>query len=808
MRRAVMLGAVLAMAGAGSARASTPTFVNGLAQNVFSSNQADWVRSEGWVVSGSDSDGDGKPDRIHFDVTRPKETATDGLKVPTIMEASPYFANLGPNSNWTVDLEIGQQPPTRIFQPDFATKNTSPKISTDYEAQWLPRGFAVVHAENPGTGWSQGCPTDGAPNENDAVKSVIDWLGGRAKAYTTEDGTTELTADWSSGHVGMMGTSYNGTLPIAAAATGVQGLDAIVPISPVTDYYDYYRANGMVRGPGGWQGEDSDVLADVVYTRQDETYPRTKCRALINQIAHDEDRVTGDRNAFWDARNLNALVPKMHAAVLLAHGNNDDNVQTKNSTEFYDLIRKAGLPHEFYFHQGGHGGAPPDVMVNRWFSRFLYGQQNGAETQPHSWVVRTETNACPPRQTTVTGDQSNTATLTVADSSVFPLGFTLTVPQTNSNGTVTSTTRVINDIPDATHVVLASAVATSTGQKVAGGAIVNLVCGNANPTPYSEWPDPAAKPVKQSLVAGAPGRGTLTFAKSTTGTEMLTDNAQIPATTSMNAASSGTRLVYQTQPLTQAVRLSGTPYMNLKIAFSKPKANLTGVLISYPAAGGNGTILSRGWIDPENRNSDRVSEPITPGTFYSIRFDLQPKDMVIPAGRRLAFMILSSDFEHTLRPAAGTQLTVDTAASSVELPIVGGANALADADGDPYHETNVDGGVAGSVPATLALTLGAPASFGAFTPGVAKDYTATTAANVISTAGDATLSVSDPGHLTNGTFSLPAALQVAFSKSAWSAPVSNDPVTITFTQHIGATDALRTGSYSKTLTFTLSTTTP
>jgi len=122
--------------------------------------------------------------------------------------------------------------------------------------------------------------------------------------------------------------------------------------------------------------------------------------------------------------------------------------------------------------------------------------------------------------------------------------------------------------------------------------------------------------------------------------------------------------------------------------------------------------------------------------------------------------------------------------------------------------TSTSGTVGGSVPATLALTLGAPASFGAFTPGVAKDYMATTSANVVSTAGDAALTVGDPGRLTNGSFSLPSPLQVAFSKSTWSAPVSNDPVTITFTQHIGANDALRTGSYSKTLTFTLSTTTP
>ena len=116
--------------------------------------------------------------------------------------------------------------------------------------------------------------------------------------------------------------------------------------------------------------------------------------------------------------------------------------------------------------------------------------------------------------------------------------------------------------------------------------------------------------------------------------------------------------------------------------------------------------------------------------------------------------------------------------------------------------------VSGAVPATLSLTLGAAASFGAFTAGVDKDYTATTDANVISSAGDAALSVSDPGHMANGTFTLPEPLQVSLSKTSWTAPVSNDSVAITFKQKIKATDALRTGTYSKTLTFTLSTTNP
>ncbi len=142
--------------------------------------------------------------------------------------------------------------------------------------------------------------------------------------------------------------------------------------------------------------------------------------------------------------------------------------------------------------------------------------------------------------------------------------------------------------------------------------------------------------------------------------------------------------------------------------------------------------------------------------------------------------------------------------------------------------TQVPGGVGGTVPATLALTLGPPAQFGAFTPGVAREYSASTTANVVSTAGDALLSVADPsanhtGHLVNGSFFLPQPLRVralnaansgtAFNPVpinllAYDGPISNDAVTLQFRQSIAANDALRTGTYSKTLMFTLSTTSP
>jgi hypothetical protein len=144
-----------------------------------------------------------------------------------------------------------------------------------------------------------------------------------------------------------------------------------------------------------------------------------------------------------------------------------------------------------------------------------------------------------------------------------------------------------------------------------------------------------------------------------------------------------------------------------------------------------------------------------------------------------------------------------------------------------FQRTDVPGEVTGSVPGTLALSIGPPVNFGAFTPGVGRDYLGTTTANVVSTAGDAVLSVTDPstnapGRLVNGAFALPQALQARLTPSgtfgavsntpltlqSYAAPVSNDALSLEFKQPIAATDPLRTGTYAKTVVFTLSTTTP
>jgi X-Pro dipeptidyl-peptidase len=576
-------------AGPAGGQVSGPVFIDGQAQPVFTAGPATWVRQELWVESEIDSDFDGKLDRIHVDVTRVQETETIGLKVPVVFEVSPYYGGSVDVVNWNVDHEIGQPPTTRpVTAPVFF--DTSPIISNSHVNTWVPRGFAVVHAEGTGTGLSEGCPTTGDPFETLGPKAVVDWLNGRAPGYTSPTSSDQIFADWTTGKVGMIGTSYNGTLPIGVATTGVEGLEAIVPISAISSWYDYYRANGAVRAPGGFQGEDADVLAEYTYTRPDQAI----CRPVIADLAAKQDRVTGDYSPFWDARNYMNDIQNVRAASLVAHGNNDWNVMTKHASEYYEALRERGVPHMLYWHQGGHGGSPPLIRTNRWFSRYLWDHENGVENDARAWVVREGQN-----------------------------------PQ--------------------------------------------------NPTAYAEWPDPKAARVTLSFNGNGLETGELTLKEGKRASQTLVDNATISPATLMNAPSSSNRLLFKTPTLLSPIRISGTPTITLTMAFSKPKANLTAHLISYPAAGGNGTVISRGWIDPENQHSPAITEQIATGKSYKLTFDFQPKDSVLAAGRRLGVMILSSDRDYTIRPAPGTELTMDLRESKLRLPIVGGPSRFTNA---------------------------------------------------------------------------------------------------------------------------------
>ncbi|CAN5471615.1 Xaa-Pro dipeptidyl-peptidase [soil metagenome] len=588
-----------------------PVFVDGQAQIVPEFNTPDtWIRENFWVQTDFDSDKDGKLDRVHVDVTRPVQTNTEGLKVPVIYESSPYFAGTGDGDiNWDVHQELGAAPKPRTFHPDIKFNPNETMISQEFVRTWVPRGFAVVHSEAPGTGLSQGSPTVGGIPERFAPKAVIDWLNGRVKGYTTLTGTTEIKASWCTGKVGMTGTSYNGTIPLAAATTGVKGLEAIIPVSPNTSYYHYYRSNGLVRSPGGYLGEDVDALYDFINSGDPATRPTSNRLYRDGEMLKNEDRRTGDYNKFWADRDLLKFAGNIKCAVMMAHGFNDWNVVPEHAVRISEAL-KGRVPLIQYFHQGGHGGEPPFELMNKWFTRFLYGVENGVEKGPKAYIVRERTADTPRNQ-------------------------------------------------------------------------------RIEPTPYADYPNPEAKTVTLFPLRGGNSTGGLTLkARPGQKVEQLVDDVAIDAPTLVKTATSPNRLLFATPELTSPLHLSGTARVTVRMASSAAAANLSVYLVQLPWTDGpisTSNLITRGWADPQNWRSltkggdyhaMEPGKPLKPGEFVSLTFDLQPDDQIIPAGKRIGLMILSSDHDFTLYPRAGTKLSIDLDGTKIEIPVVGGQSGF------------------------------------------------------------------------------------------------------------------------------------
>ncbi|WP_084158146.1 Xaa-Pro dipeptidyl-peptidase [Gaetbulibacter saemankumensis] len=581
-----------------------PIFKDGQTQIVNAFNTPNkWIRHDVFVETTFDTDGDGKLDRMHVDITRPYQTDTEKLKLPVIYNSSPYFAGVAPDVDglfWDVNHELGEVAPERIH-PEVQRTGKRPIISNAFIKTWVPRGFIVVHSSSPGTGFSQGSPTVGGDNESLAPKAVIDWLNGRAKAYKEPYGNEEVKAYWSTGKVGMTGTSYNGTIPLAAATTGVEGLEVIIPVAPNTSYYHYYRSNGLVRSPGGYLGEDIDVLYDFIHSGDESKRAYSNKTIRDTEMRKGMDRITGDYNDFWAGRDYLNDMSSMKAALLMSHGFNDWNVMPEHSYRIYKKAKDMGLETAIYYHQNGHGGPPPFEMMNKWFTHYLFGIDNGIENEQNkAWIVRESD----PIQ---------------------------------------------------------------------------------NPTPYKDYPNPNAENVNLYLSAGAPTSGQLSTMKpSENQKETLVDNYSFDGATLAQAENTNHRLLYITPKLSKNLHISGVPEITLKLSSSKPAANLSIWLVSLPwnndpNAKITDNIITRGWADPQNYKSITKGEPLIPGKFYEVTFNLQPDDQIIPAGQQIGLMIFSSDKEFTLHPQPGTELTIDLEGTQLKLPIVGGSKRFENA---------------------------------------------------------------------------------------------------------------------------------
>lgn len=582
------------------------------------------IRQSLWVETNFDSDHDGKPDRVHVQVIRPGAAEKAGLKIPTIMLSSPYIGPTnGDAPDWDVNQELGAPSPPRKIPAYRQFSDTMP-LRTGW-TQWVSRGFAAVTVENAGTGLSTGCPTVGDSIEDLTPKFAIDWLNGRAKGYTTIDGNVEVSAtSWSNGKVGMTGTSYEGTMPLAAAITGVKGLEAIIPISPNTSQYKYYRSNGLVRSPGGYLGEDVAVLYDFVHSGR----VRAKCDAIWRDgiFAQQADRQTGDYNQFWADRDQTPLVKNIHAAVLFAHGFNDWNVMPDHTIRMWDALKKINPSAKLYMSQGGHGAPPPADIQAKWWAHYLYGVNNGVDTLPRAMIV----------QSTATAPVVEDARGRTRPGTPAPTFF--------------ADYPVPGSAPVEVHLVKGGSAVGSAGLAASGVQGTEKLIDDVSVTP-----------AVMAMSASSPNR--LIYAL-----PALKDSIHLSGRTVVTL-----KLAASKPAVNLSVYLITLPYDSTHIG----SAGEVGVVTRGWADPQNWKSLT-GDVD---YTSMAKGEPLVPGRFYTMSFPLQPDDQIILPGQQLALMIFSSDAGFTLHPKPGSELTIDLDGSSFTIPVVGGKARLQEALG-------------------------------------------------------------------------------------------------------------------------------
>jgi X-Pro dipeptidyl-peptidase len=361
--------AMFAVATGSASATPTKPYVRG-AQTVPVYSYAKAIHETVFVRAPFDSDHDGVRDRIAVDIIRPAEAAAQHVKVPVIMDASPYFQCCG----------RGNESETKTYQADGSIG----KLPLFYDNYFVPRGYAVAGVDLVGTSRSTGCGDVGGRYEVRGAKAAIDWLNGRVPGYDLHG--KRVRADWTTGKVGMIGKSWDGSIANGVAATGVDGLATIVPISSISSWYDYTRFGGVLRSPGYVQ-----FLASYVGGR-----PSGVCddEYAADQAASDD--ATGNLNAFWQQRNYRPDASRVHASVFLVHGINDQNVTTNQFGDWWPLLAAHGVARKIWISQDGHVD-PFDYRrgewvhtLHRWFDYWLQGLPTGIMAEPQATVERAD----------------------------------------------------------------------------------------------------------------------------------------------------------------------------------------------------------------------------------------------------------------------------------------------------------------------------------------------------------------------------------------------------------------------------------
>ncbi|MDA0159732.1 CocE/NonD family hydrolase [Solirubrobacter ginsenosidimutans] len=853
----------MALGTGGVAHAADPVITvgaDGKTAPVFS--YADAKRERVWVPNtGVDQNNDGVIDRIAIDIIRPKESGPN-LKVPAIIDDSPYYTSVG-RGNETQFIHT-------------TADGVLDKFPLFYDNYFVPRGYAVILAHADGTAFSTGCPLHGGPGDVNGFKSVIDWLEGRIPGYTSSTGDTLAVADWANGKNAMIGKSYDGTFANGVAATGVDGLTTIVPISAISDWYDYSRMGGIRENTHYPHSLDNSITATQSLATLGVLPPdhRTSCTTVFNNLDLIDGDATGDINPFWNDRDYAKDVSKVKAAVFESHGINDDNVRPDQMYRWWTGLAANNVPRKLWLSLEGHVD-PFDYRrdafvdtLNRWFDYWLQGVQNGIMDQPR---VDIETSAdtftqfadWPLPNTSPTniylggrGAGKSGSLLLSSGGDSDSLAFTdNSLSETNAintpNGSQANrlsflTPKLKTDLHLSGQPIIDIQASLSTTQSNLAALLVDYGPGSHVGRGGS---DGVTNTTTRTCVGDSTAADSACY---------LTVTKPVQTVTSwriskgiLDSSNRDSLIDGQASPVVAGQKYE-FKFPVLPTEYTIPAGHQLGVILL--ANYSMGVAGTRGAVVTVDTKASKVILPVTGGSAAATATGAFVADTTAPTlapiadvtanttdltGTNVSFSTAATDTQDaaptvTCDKTSGSKFPIGaTTVTCTATDANGNASAPQSFKVTVFDVTTANGDTTGTVPATLSLTLGTSAAFGFFTPGVTKTYESSMSANVISTAGDALLSVADPssdntGHLVNGAFALPQPLQARARNAAntgtpynnvgssasplnlltYSGPASNDAVTLGFSQLVNSSDPLRTGTYSKTLTFTLSTTTP
>ncbi len=835
----------------GTAEAAEPTIVvdNGKTAPVF--GYSDAVRERVFIpLPGVDQDMDGLADRTAIDIIRPKAT-NEGLKAPAIIDPSPYYTTLGRGHE-------GQ------LIADLDGDGLNDRWPLFYDNYFVPRGYAVILAHMDGTGFSTGCPMHGGPGDIASMKAVVDWLNGRVPGFD-KDGNA-VTAPWHNGKAAMIGKSYDGTLSNGVAATGVEGLSTIVPISAISQWYEYSRTGG-IRHNTNYPGNS---LGNTV-TNPDRRAFCEPSRTLMNNADGDEhgdvNQFWTDRDHLKDVANVKAAVFATHG---LQDDNVRPNQVTQwwDALEANGVPRKLWLTRTGHEDPFDFRRTEWVDTLHRWFDHWLQGLDNGIMNEPkvaiergaNEWEIAEDFPVPGTVGTDVylQGTGADTAGTWGGSSGGATDTLSWTDASQNENAIINNPTGAQTARQVFLSPVLAKPLrisgtpvidiqaSLSTAQSNLGAVIVDYGpstqvsrtsdgIADANPQPpeperwgLSSPNDSAAYKSVQTLTTSATqwrvSKGILD-----------SDNRESLFTAMPGVIGTKYRFTFPTLP-NDVVFAAGHQIGIILVANYTSYSSVAGTAgstvtldtklskVRLPIVGGYAAAVDAGAFVAE------TVPPVLAGVPNDVAVETQSAD-----GIAVSFPLpTATDNEDpspavACTPAPGALFAVGTTTVTCTATDAHGNIATDTFDVTVTLIDEDDGDVGGDVPATLNLAVSGPASFGAFKPGLAQDYFTTLAAVVTSTAADAALSVTDAsgdGRLANGAFLLAQPLQAKASSAtspgadyaavsgtptpllSYGGPVSGDQVTVGLKQSIGSTEPLRTGTYSKTLTFTLSTTTP